>query len=115
MKVVVTSQGTTLESTVDPRFGRGGTFLLVDTETMEVTAHENPAAQEPQGAGTQAARSVIMLGAKAVITGHIGPRAFAVFQSAGLPVFAAEQGATVREAIEAFKAAKLPRINQPNV
>lgn len=115
MKVVVTSQGMTLGSPVDPRFGRAAIFLLVDTETMELTAHENTAAQEPQGAGTQAARKVIMLGAKAVISGHIGPRAFAVFQAAGLPVFVAEQGTSVREAIEAFKAGKLPRINQPNV
>lgn len=114
MKVVITSQGTSLDSPVDPRFGRASTFLLVDTETLEVTAHQNKAAAEPQGAGTQAARAVIMLGAGAVITGHIGPRALAVFQAAGLGVFLVEKG-TVREALEAYKAGRLPQANQPNV
>ncbi|HOP77636.1 MAG: NifB/NifX family molybdenum-iron cluster-binding protein [Thermogutta sp.] len=114
MKVVVTAQGTTLDSPVDPRFGRAATFLLVDTETLEAVAHENTAAGEPQGAGTQAARAVIMLGPQAVITGHVGPRAFAVFQAAGIPIFLAERG-TVREAIAAFKAGQLALADHPNV
>ncbi len=114
MKVVVTAQGTTLDSPVDPRFGRARNLVLVDTDTLEAIAHENTAASEPQGAGSQAARAVIMLGAQAVITGHVGPRAFAVFQAAGIPVFLAS-GGTVREAVEAFKAGQLSRANQPDV
>ena len=110
MKVVVTSEGTTLDSSVDPRFGRAANFLVVDTETMQVTAHQNSAVNEPQGAGTQTARTVIKLGAGAVITGNVGPRASSVFQAAGLPVFLV-QGGTVREAIEAFKAGQLQRAN----
>ena len=37
MKVVVTAQGSTLDSPVDPRFGRARYFLVVETETGEFT------------------------------------------------------------------------------
>ena len=51
MKIVVTSQGTNLDSPVDPRFGRAKHFLLVDTDTMQTTAHDNAQnLNAPQGA-----------------------------------------------------------------
>ena len=36
MKVAVTSQGLDLDSPVDPRFGRAKSFLVVDTDTLQV-------------------------------------------------------------------------------
>ena len=63
MKVVVTSQGTNLDSAVDPRFGRAKYFVLVDTETVQTTAHDNTQnLNAPQGAGIQAAQAVFRLG-----------------------------------------------------
>ena len=64
MKIVVTSQGTNLDSPVDPRFGRAKHFLLVDSDTMQTTAHDNAQnLNAPQGAGIQAAQAVYNLGA----------------------------------------------------
>jgi len=37
MKVAVSAQGNDLGAMVDPRFGRGQGFLVVDTDTMEFT------------------------------------------------------------------------------
>ena len=34
MKVVVSSTGTTLDSLVDPRFGRCPYFIVIDTENL---------------------------------------------------------------------------------
>ena len=42
MKIAVTSTGRTIDSEVDVRFGRSPYFLIVDTDTMEVEAIENP-------------------------------------------------------------------------
>jgi predicted Fe-Mo cluster-binding NifX family protein len=107
MKVVVTTQEQTLESPVDPRFGRTKYFLLVDTNTGEFTAHDNAQnLNAPQGAGIQAAQSVARLNAEAVLTGHVGPKAFTTLQAANIAVYTGVSG-TARDAIEQFKSGKL--------
>ncbi len=115
MKVVVTAQGTHLESLVDPRFGRAGYFLLVDTDTLEATAHDNTQNLNlPQGAGIQAAQAVARLGAEAVVTGHVGPKAFATLQAANLAVYTGAVG-SVREAIQELTSGRLSPAERPDV
>ncbi len=59
MKIVVTAQGSNLDSPVDPRFGRARYFLLIDTDTGQFTAHDNVQnLNAPQGAGIPAAQTV---------------------------------------------------------
>jgi len=100
MKVVVSSKGGTLDSEVDPRFGRARRFLLVDTETGDVRVVDNTQDLEAlQGAGIQAAQTVAALEPDCVLTGHCGPKAFAVLSAAGVRVVVGAEG-TVRDAIE---------------
>ena len=107
MKLAVTSQGVELNSPIDPRFGRAKYFLVVDTETDETHAVDNTMnLNAAQGAGIQAGRKVIDLGAEAVITGHVGPKAFATLQAGGVSVFIGATG-TVADAIEQFKSGNL--------
>jgi len=107
MKVAVTSQGRELTSPVDPRFGRARYFILVDTETGQATAADNSQnLNAAQGAGVQAGRNVVELGAAAVITGHVGPKAFATLQAGGVRVYTGASG-SVAEAIEQLKAGRL--------
>jgi len=115
MKIVVTSQGTNLDSPVDPRFGRAKHFLLVDPQTMQTTAHDNTQnLNAPQGAGIQSAQAVYNLGAGAVITGNVGPKAFTTLHAAGIAVYLGASG-TVREAIEQFQAGRLQSAERANV
>jgi len=115
MIIVVTSQGTNLDGPVDPRFGRARHFLLVDTETMQVTAHDNAQnLNAPQGAGIQAAQAVYNLGARAVVTGNVGPKAFTTLHAAGIAVYLGASG-TVREAIEQFRSGRLQPTEAANV
>ena len=115
MKVVVTSQGNTLDSPVDPRFGRARFFVLVDTESGEHAAHDNAQnLNAPQGAGIQAAQAVARLGAEAVLTGHVGPKAFATLQAAGITVCTGAVG-TVREAVEQFRSGRLQTVQKADV
>jgi predicted Fe-Mo cluster-binding NifX family protein len=115
MKVVVTSQGTELASKVDPRFGRAKYLLVVDAESDEMTCHDNAQnLNAVQGAGIQAGRNVLDLGVGAVITGNVGPKAFATLQSGGIEVYIGAQG-TVEEAVEAYKQGRLDRADGANV
>ncbi len=103
MKLVITAQGPTLDSPVDPRFGRARYFLLVDSDTGSFTAHDNVQnLNAAQGAGIQAAQTAVELGAEAVLTGNVGPKAFATLQAGQVAVYPDATG-TVREAVEQWR------------
>ena len=103
MKLVITAQGPTLDSPVDPRFGRACYFLLVDSDTGSFTAHDNAQnLNAAQGAGIQAAQTVVELGAEAVLTGNVGPKAFTTLQTGQVAVYPGAAG-TVREAVEQWR------------
>ncbi len=106
MKICITSQGQTLDATVDPRFGRAAYFLLVDPESMSFEVLANQALSLGGGVGIQAAKQVIDAGAKAVLTGNCGPNAFQTLQAGGVTVYSGVSG-SVRQAAEAFKAGRL--------
>lgn len=114
MKIAVTAQGPTLDSPVDPRFGRAPYYVLVDTETLAFEAVQNPYVQALSGAGIQAAQFVANQGAEAVLTGSCGPNAFQVLQTAGVKVIVGVVG-MVREAVERFKRGELQPSYRPNV
>lgn len=115
MKIAVTSRGKLPDSPVDQRFGRAPFFVVVDTETGAVEAHDNvQSLSAPQGAGIQGAETVSRLGAEAVITGHCGPKAFRTLQAAGVRVVLGAEG-TVAQAVEQFKAGALVPAGAPDV
>jgi predicted Fe-Mo cluster-binding NifX family protein len=115
MKLAVSSQGGSLQSPLDPRFGRAKYFILLDTETGAFSAVDNSVnLNAAQGAGIQAARRVVELGADALITGHVGPKAFSTLQAGGIRIYAGASG-TVAEAIEQFKAGKLEAASSADV
>ncbi|MGC9224655.1 MAG: NifB/NifX family molybdenum-iron cluster-binding protein [Terracidiphilus sp.] len=107
MKLAITSQGEGLASSVDPRFGRAKAFVLVEPETGTVKTVDNAVnLNAMQGAGIQAAKQIVEMGAKALITGHVGPKAFATLQAAGVKIYPVD-GGTVTEVLEQFKAGTL--------
>jgi predicted Fe-Mo cluster-binding NifX family protein len=115
MKVAVTSQGQDLSSPVDPRFGRARYFIVFDTETGAFSAADNSQnLNAAQGAGIQAGKNVAALGVQAVITGHVGPKAFATLQAGGVAIYTGATGA-VSDAVEQFKAGKLKQSSAADV
>jgi len=74
-------------------------FLVYDLEKDTFTAVDNSVNMAAaQGAGLQAAQAVVSAGAAAVITGHVGPKAFQALSAAGVQVFTAT-AVTVAEAL----------------
>jgi len=115
MIIAITSQGKELDSEVDPRFGRARYFVVLDTDSDQVTVHDNEQnLNAPQGAGIQASRNVKDLKVKQLITGNIGPKAFDVLRASGIEIFIGASG-TVREAVEQWKAGNLKNAAGANV
>lgn len=114
MRIVVSAQGDTLDALASPVFGRCPTYIFVDSETLEFEAVPNPAMNQGEGAGIQAAQFVVNNGAEVLLTGNVGPNAFAVLQAAGVSGYLVAEG-TVRQAVEAFGAGKLRRLGDANV
>ncbi len=115
MKVAITSVGKGLDAAVDPHFGRAQAFVVIDLETNAIQSVPNSVnLNSAQGAGIQAAKAVAELGVHALLTGHAGPKAFAVLWAAGVTVYPIA-GGTVGEAIEQFRAGTLPSMTQADV
>ena len=115
MKVAVSSQGKDLTSAVDPRFGRAQYFVVVDTDTGDFTVQNNEQnVNAVQGAGIQAGKNVADSGAQALISGNVGPNAFATLNAAGIEVYVKASG-TVQDAVDALKAGKLEKAGKANV
>lgn len=115
MKLIVTSVGKDATDLVDMRFGRAPYFLLVDTETSVTSAHENTQNMNAaQGAGIQAAETVVRLGAEAVISGNVGPKAFRALAAAGVKIYQVS-GNTVADAVERFKKGDLKETKESTV
>lgn len=115
MKIAVSSSGNDLSSEVDPRFGRAANFIIVDSETMAFEVVENKQnLNMPQGAGIQAGKIVADSGAKVVLTGNCGPKAFAVLNEVGAEIVVGVQG-TVIDAVNAYKNGELKATDNPNV
>jgi len=115
MKIALTATGTDLSSDLDPRFGRAERFLVVDTDTMDVQVVENTRNQNlARGAGIQAASSLVDSGARVLITGNCGPKAFQVLQQAGVEVVTGVRG-KISDIIAQYKSGRLQPAAQPNV
>jgi predicted Fe-Mo cluster-binding NifX family protein len=112
MKICISSTGQDLAAKVDLRFGRAQRYIIIDTETKEFECVENAAAMAGGGAGTKAAQLVINKGVQAVLTGNIGPNAFAVLSAADIAIYTGVSG-TVQEAVDVFLGGTLQPVAAP--
>ena len=114
MKIAVTTSGPTLNDKVDPRFGRCAWFMVVETDTMDFEALENPNTALGGGAGIQSAQLMLKHDVKFVLTGNCGPNAFQTLEAAGIKIIVGVSG-TVRQAIEQFKSGAFSTAPNSNV
>ena len=114
MKVGISSTGKTFQDQLDPRFGRAAGFIIFDLDSGQSEYLDNQGNQEAsKGAGIHSAQNVVQAGADAVITGHIGPKAFAALDSGGVKVFQSEVK-SVQEVIDDFRQGNLTQAHNPD-
>ncbi len=112
-KIVVTTQSSSPQAEVDPRFGRAAFFLVFDSEGGSPEVHDNKQnLNAAQGAGIQTGQNVAQLGAEVVITGNVGPKAYHLLEEAGIRVFRFA-GGTAEEAVQKWKDGQLSQVEGP--
>jgi len=114
-KIAVSSEGPTLDSPVDPRFGRAAGFVIIDPETMAFNYVDNGASQVMnQGAGIQAAELMTQHDVGVVLTGYVGPKAFHSLAAVGIKIGQNLEGLSVRAAVEKYKSGQVSIAEAPN-
>ena len=106
MKIAISATEPNPDGRVDPRFGRCRCFAIVDVDADTYDYIDNEAAALGGGAGMQAAQMIADAGAKAVITGNIGPNAATVLEAAGIKTYLCSTG-TVREVLQQYRDGQL--------
>lgn len=117
MKIAITAHADNKCATVDSRFGRADYFVIYDQESDTWDSLANKQNHEAaHGAGIQAGQNLAQTGAKVLITGHVGPKAFKVLQAEQIAMysFSNDISGTVEEVLSAFQAGKLTAIAAPN-
>ena len=110
MKISVSARGESLDSEVDPRFGRTAGFVLFDSGTGNSSYLDNSAQLNlAKGTGIKAAQMIAEAGAEVLITGQLGPNAAQSLRKSGIKIYAFTSG-TVREAIRALEANTLEEL-----
>jgi predicted Fe-Mo cluster-binding NifX family protein len=110
MRIAFSARGPVLSSELDPRFGRASYFVVADTDSGELSAHDNwQNVRAAHGADAQAAQDIVKLGVEGVITGNIRPKAASVLQAGNVKVYKQTWG-TVRDAIEQLKSGCLKEL-----
>jgi predicted Fe-Mo cluster-binding NifX family protein len=115
VKIAFTTSGDNPNAPLESRFGRAPRFLVFDDTAGSFEVIDNAQSMNAaQGAGIQAAETVVRSGAQALVTGHCGPKAFRALQAAGVKIFTTD-AATVAEALEQYKAGKLAEADSADV
>ena len=110
MKIAFSARGAALSSELDPRFGRASYFVVADTDSGELSAHDNwQNVRAAHGTDGRAAQDLVKLGVEGVITGNIRPSAASVLQAGNVKVYKQTWG-TVRDAIEQFNSGRLKEL-----
>lgn len=72
MIVAITSTGNSLESFIDPRFGRCSYFLFYNTETKESVFQPNPFKDKDEGVGVAVVDWISAFSCSKIVSGQFG-------------------------------------------
>jgi predicted Fe-Mo cluster-binding NifX family protein len=104
MKLAITIKSPSMDSALEPRFGRTPYFAICDLDKdEEIKFVENLAIQEAHGAGVMAAQTLIDQGAGAIACTKFGPNGAQALQQAGIQCFLFTTETSIAEVLQAYK------------
>jgi predicted Fe-Mo cluster-binding NifX family protein len=74
MKIAITSSGNTMDSTIDPRFGRCAYFAIYETGNNVVEFFPNPNKDAEEGAGPATVHLVSTFNVSKIVSGEFGQK-----------------------------------------
>jgi len=92
LKIAFTTNGNTIEDSIEPTFGRCLNFLIVDSDGGDVLVVPNPGAASTGGAGVKAAETLTGRGIGKLITGSIGFNSRPLLEAAGISIVTGKSG-----------------------
>jgi len=72
MKIAIASQGNTLDSSIDPRFGRCSYYIIYETESKSFEIVPNPYKANEDSAGKSAVQLMTSRGVQKIVAGEFG-------------------------------------------
>jgi predicted Fe-Mo cluster-binding NifX family protein len=108
MKILIGSDGKTLDSLVSKRFGHSAYFLMYDTENEELKIYDNTEEEHDHKNLT----IFIEAGVTVFIVGNIGPHAFEKINYGNTKIYLA-RSLSVREALKKLANNELKQLTEP--
>lgn len=105
MKIAIASEGNTLKSQIDSRFGRCNYFAFYDTDTNQVEFLNNPGKEASGGAGPATVQFVAQHGVKRVVAREFGGKTVLLLQNLGIEMVT-QSDKTIEEIISEVNANK---------
>jgi predicted Fe-Mo cluster-binding NifX family protein len=72
MRIAITSTGSSLDSSLDQRFGRCSWFVIYDTESKSIEFIPNPNKEAEEGAGPSSVQLVASRNVNKIVSGEFG-------------------------------------------
>ncbi|MFH1121810.1 MAG: NifB/NifX family molybdenum-iron cluster-binding protein [Bacteroidota bacterium] len=112
MKIAFTSDGTTWDSMIDPRFGRTEYILVFDEQKQVLSISDNSAVKnEAHGAGTATSQKIYELKPDVLITGNgPGETALKALEHLEMKIFINANGLTVKQAYDQYRKGRLTEL-----
>lgn len=106
-KIAVASHGNDLDAPIHGKDEPCTSFVLVDPQTMQFEVVQVEPADSPTQAGVNAVRAAARAGADVVITSGLRPECCQALSTLAIAVAIAQEGTTVRDAIDQFRQGEL--------
>lgn len=103
MKICITATGSTMDSPIDPRFGRCQYFLITDEKGGLIKAMPNEAGEAARGAGVSAAQMIADEQVQVIITGNMGPNAYQVLDPSKIKIFTGVSDVSAKQALASYQ------------
>ncbi len=113
-KIAICVSGESTLASVDGHFGRCPYFALWNEEQGSFGFIRNFKPDNSQGAGIESAKELLSRRVEFLICNRIGPKAFTVFQRAGVKLYYADEGINMETALKQYQNGELNPIEAAN-